>query len=239
MARYIGINHIAGGMSGWIDSSFNEEFKDQEVLIGNGMDITPCQIGDVTDAYKLLKEKIEKKNPNDFYELAVIILETVQDYFGDYSNIKNRMNNYHDLDELNYYHLEPGKVSSLKKDNSAMCVERAMLSQNLLKILGINSFYKASGIIKDGKIEGHAYNLVEYNEKHFVFDTAIPTLMDDKISPIVAEIPKEVFDKISSNKSDIGYSVSVSHFNPLRNTFVDITYDEGRKDIFEYNERIK
>jgi len=31
----------------------------------------------------------------------------------------------------------------------------------------------------------------------------------------------------------IGYSIKVSHYNPLRDTDVTITYDSGRKDLYE------
>lgn len=235
MSRYIGINHIPGVIYGGIDSSFDGEFKDEEVLVEAGLDYIPCQIGDVREAYDILKKIIKDRKPQDFFELSNIVFETVQRYFGDYSNISERMKNYPDLDDIEDYGKKPGTVANLKGKNSAMCVERAMLTQNLLNVLGIHSFYKASGIKKDGKNEGHAYNLVENEGKYYVFDTAIPTLVDGIISPIIAEIPKEVFDAISKKESEFGYSISAEHFNPLRNKDVSITYDAGRKDVFEYN----
>ena len=239
MDKYIGINHINRTMFGGIDSSFNGIFKDEEILVESGMDYIPCQVGDINEVYDILKKLLDEKKPSNFYDLANLVFETVQTYFGNYSNIRERMKNYHDIDEIDYFNLEVGKVSDLKGKNAAMCVERAIVTQNILKTLGYNSYYKASGIIKDGKIEGHAYNLVENNDEYYIFDTAIPGVNNDKISPIVANIPKEVFDKIKSPSNSIGYSVKVSHFNPLRNTDVSITYDEGRKELINLKNETK
>ncbi len=239
MNKYIGINHINSTMFGGIDSSFNNIFKDEEILVEAGMDYIPCQVGDISEIYDILKKNLDEKMPSNFHDLANLIFEAVQTYFGNYSNINDRMNNYHDLDEIEYLNLEVGKVSDLKGKNAAMCVERAIVTQNILKTLGYNSYYKASGIVKDGKIEGHAYNLVENNGEYYIFDTAIPTIENGKISPIVASIPKEVFDKMKSPSSSIGYSVMVSHFNPLRNTDVSITYDEGREELIDLTRETK
>ncbi len=237
MSRYIGINHMNGLKFGGIDSSFNGEFIEERVLVQNGIgDIVPCVIGNVRDAYEILSKLLKERKPGNFEELMEIVFETIQTYFGDYQNISERMKNYPDIDMIEGYHYDIGAVANLKGKNAAMCVERAMLAQNLLKLLCIHSFYKASGIMKDGKLEGHAYNLVEYEDKFYVFDSAIPTIHDDKIYPIVAEVPKEVFEMLSSPSSDIGYAVSVSHFNPLRNQDVNVIYDFGRKQTFDYRE---
>jgi len=130
---------------------------------------------------------------------------------------------------------EMGKVSNLRGKGAAMCVERAMLAQNLLMRLNILSFYKCSSIVKDGSKEIHSYNLVSFDGKYYIFDASIPALKDNKINPIVAEVPSEVFEMISSPSSKIGYSVRTSHFNPVRKVNVEITYDSDRDNIFFYN----
>lgn len=229
--KYIGCNHTDLLRFGGINSSFDGTFKDEEILIGSGMDYTPCVIGDISDAYLMLKDEIYKIKPTNINELSECIFNTIQKYFGNYDNVSQRMEFNHDIDEINYG-FEIGKVSDLKGKNAAMCVERAMLSQNLLTSLGINTYYKASGINKDKNFEVHAYNIIEYKGKYYIFDTAIPTLINDKINPLICEIPKEVYEQIINPNSDIGYSVSVSHFNPLRNVEVDIIYDSGRENIY-------
>ena len=55
---YIGCNHVGRSYLGGIMSSYDREFTDQEVLIETGIaDIVPCVMGDVSDAYKILKER--------------------------------------------------------------------------------------------------------------------------------------------------------------------------------------
>lgn len=229
----IGCNHIGNMYLGGIASSFDGIFTEEEVLVETGLSaIIPCVIGDVTDAYKMLKEEVTKLDSSDFEILAQAVLNTVCDYFGDYSNISTRLDNYPDEDDIDD-ETEIGKVSNLKGKNSAMCVERAMLSQNLLKSLGLKSYYKVSEINKNGKSEVHAYNLVKNNDKHYLFDSTIPTEKDGIMTPIITEIPKEVFDKMKSPLQKEGYSVRVEHYNPLRDEEVTITYDANREDIYD------
>jgi hypothetical protein len=229
--KYIGANFVNGIKIGGIVSSYDGIFVDEEVLIGSGFDYIPCVIGNVDEALSILKEKIEEKVPKNFVELCACVFATVQEYFGDYSNIDYRMENYKDADYVESFE-DIGKISDLRGKNAAMCVERAMLSQNLLKHLNINSYYKCSGIINDGKSEVHSYNLVEYADRCYIFDATIPTLINEEINPLIAEIPKDVFDMISSPLHGIGYSVEVMHYNPLREMDKDIIYDSGRDKFF-------
>ena len=235
--RYIGANHANGLMFGGVNSSFNDTFKDEEVLIGNGIgDIIPCVIGDITDAYEALKDELYNTKPSNIQELCECVFNIVFKYFGDYSNIEKRLDFYPDLDLIGMGE-EIGKISNLKGQNAAMCVERAMLSQNLLTSLGIDSTFKISGIKKDNSNEVHAYNLISYKDKHYIFDSTIPTLYNEKINPLICEIPQDVFEKISSKESNIGYSVSIEHFNPLKNTNVTIVYDSDRENTYDLNEQ--
>lgn len=238
MSKYIGCNFNNGAYYGGIDSSFNRTFKDEEVLIESGIgDIVPCIIGNISEAYDILKRKIKEKNTNDFNTICICVYETIEEYFNGINNISNRMKYYKPLDEIETKE-DIGKVSSLKGTGAAMCTERAMLAQNLLKSLNINSFYKCSGIKKNGEIEVHSYNLIEHDNKYYIFDSSIPTVEDKKVTPLIATIPKEVFDKISSSEQRIGYSVEVSHYNPIRNNDVTIIYDSGREFTY-YQEQNK
>lgn len=229
--RYIGTNHTVQLTLGGIDSSFSEAFTNEEVLIGAGLDYVPCVIGNIDEVYSMLGEKIAERQPQTFVDMCACIFSVVQDYFGDFSNIAERMNNYPDLDFISDG-FDIGKVSDLKGKNAAMCVERAMLSQNLMNFLGFKSFYKSSGIMSDGKPDIHAYNLVEYNGKYYVFDATIPTVINEEINPLVCEIPADVYEEISSCKQAEGCSVDVKHFNPLKTEERHIVYDAGRKRVF-------
>ena len=228
MAKYIGANHIHGTWLGGIDSSFSGVFQDEQVLIGSGLDYTPCIIGDISDIYIMFGRNVAERQPHTFEDYAICMMKTIQDYFGDYSNIDIRMNNYPDTDYIEDG-IPIGKVSDLKGKNAAMCVERAMVAQNLLRLLGINSFYKCSGILKNGNKEVHSYNLVEFDGKHYIFDATMPTLKDEEVSPLVAEIPEEVFLESVKSRTREGMSVEVSHYNPLRSEDINVVYDAGRK----------
>ncbi len=229
--RYIGCNYTGFSYIGGVDSSFKGTFNDEEVLIGSGVDYIPCVMGNISDAYALLKETIKKNDAGSFEEICECIYETVNTYFGGIENVSTRMSYYKDFDDIET-ETDITRVSTLKGKGAAMCVERAMLSQNLLKSLGFDTVYKASGIKNNDKLEIHAYNLVTNNGKYYLFDSSIPTEIYGKISPLIAEIPKEIFDQISSPKQKIGYSIEVSHYNPLRDKDVHIIYDANREKLY-------
>jgi len=229
--RYIGCNYTGFSYIGGVDSSFNRQFKDEEVLIGSGLDYIPCVMGNISDAYEMLKENIKKNDAKTYEEICECIYETVNSYFGGIDNVSTRMSYYKDFDDITS-EKDITRVSSLKGKGAAMCVERAMMSQNLLISLGFESIYKASGIKNNGKLEVHAYNLTKNDGKYYLFDSSIPAEVNGRTSPLIAEIPKEVFDQISSPEQRVGYSIEVAHYNPLRDKDVHIIYDVNRKNIY-------
>ena len=233
--KYIGCNFTGHAFIGGVISSYNGIFNKEEVLIGSGLDFVPCIMGDVSDAYEMLKEIISKNNAQNFEDICACIYQTVNTYFNGIKNINKRMSYYKDLDDIETED-DITRVSTLKGEGAAMCVERAMLAQNLLKLLNIGSFYKASCIERDGKLEIHAYNLIANNDKYYIFDSSIPTERNSKVSPLIGEIPKEVFDHITSPEQRIGYSVHINHYNPFRNNYVDITYDAKRQEVYNIEE---
>ncbi len=234
MRRYIiGANYFNGSMSGGYLSSFNDSFNEELINIESGLgEVVNAKIGDIKDAYELLKFKINNINNPDIYELSRVVLEAVDEFFGGIDNIESRLDYYYPAE---FEESIDNKISNLKGEGAAMCVERAALAQNLLRSLGINSFYKSSGIIKDNKKEAHSYNLIEYNDNYYIFDTSIPNLIDNQPSPLIAKIDKETFTLLSAPIADIGISVTVLHYNPYRNKDVNITYDSNRAKHIEVN----
>ena len=227
----IGVNYAHGVSFGGYLSSFKDSFNEELIGIESGMgDIVKAQIGNIREAYELLKSKLEGKENINVFEISAIVLETVNEYFGGFKNLEHRMDYYYPED---FEESKDNRISNLKGKGSAMCVERAALAQNLLKSLGINSVFKASGIVKDNHKEAHCYNLIEYEGKYYIFDTSLPNLIDGVISPLIAEIDKETFDTLSNPLSDIGISVSTAHYNPYRSVDMSITYDSGRKKQIE------
>lgn len=235
----IGANYVNGArISGYL-SSFDGSFTDEFIGVGYGIaDIYKCVIGDVKEAYTILKEKMNNNKNLSFSDICSLIYETCDEFFGSIANINTRMDYYKPMDELNENDQLP-QISNLKSKGAAMCVERAVLAQNLLKSLNIKSLYKCSGIINNGIGETHSYNLIEHENKYYIFDASIPTVIDKKVSPLVGEIDKKTFDLISSPIATIGCSVHVNHYNPLRDKQVDIIYDSGRIMSYEACEYIE
>ena len=160
----IGANFTNGIIHGGYLSSFNGSFNKELIGIETGLDIVNAKIGDIKDAYELLKSKISNIDSTDIFELSFVVLETVNEFFNGFDNIDARMDYYYpeDFDES-----KNNRISNLKGTGAAMCVERSALAQNLLKSLGINSFFKTSGIIKNSNKEVHSYNIIEFNNKYY------------------------------------------------------------------------
>lgn len=229
----IGANFTHGIIHGGYLSTFNGSFSDETIGIQTGLgDIVNARIGNIDAAYELLKLKINNIDNTDIYAISCIVLETVNEYFGGFSNIEKRMDYYYLED---FVESKNNKISNLQGTGAAMCVERAALSQNLLISLGVNSFFKTSGIIKDNNRGVHSYNLIEYKDKYYIFDASIPNLINEQVNPLIAEIDKETFDLLSSPISDFGISVTVSHYNPYQDIDVTITYDNNREKSIEVN----
>ena len=222
----IGFNYINGVKYGRNLSSFDGIFTDEKIIIENGLaDLYETSIGDVDDAYDLLDKKISELNPKNFNDICEIVLLTVDEYFGGLTNYKSRLDCYYSGD---YEESKNNKISNLKGKGAGMCVERAALSQNLLKHLNINSIYKSSGIVLNGRKECHSYNLVEYDGKYYLFDSTMPNMVKDRINPLIAQIDKESFDLITCPLAEYGCSISVSHYNPYQNKNYDVIYDSAR-----------
>ncbi len=226
--KRIGIAHRANGTDyGGTISSYQEKFENDDiVLVGDGgllQGIITIKMGNIIEAYRILKDVIDTRHPKTFIEKCECVMETVNRFFGNYSNVDNRV-------EL----IEKGKtVQSMAHKNAALCVERSMLAHQLLKVWSINSTFKISGFINnDGKEDVHAYNLVEDNGKYYIFDSTQPTLRNGIISPIVAEIPKDVYDEMIKPRYS-GVSVRVSHYNPMVSKDYDVVYDAGWEKTYD------
>lgn len=234
-ASYIGLNHYADGtiIPGAMASYHRYFDNDDLVSIESEKEGSRHgTIGNVKEAYTYLREEIFSKEPHDLFDYAECIEQVVFRYFGNYYYAKKRLS-YFPTDEEVSEGEKRGRVSDLMHKNMALCTERAMLSQNLLFAIGFDSVFKADGIIINGREKPHAYNLISHGGKYYIFDSTIPTLVKNKVNPIICEIPKEVYEKISNPNSNIGYSVNVKHIDPLTNTECDITYDAGRDNIYK------
>ena len=233
--KYIGCNYNIAVFGGII-SSYNGKFTNEEVLIGAGLEYVPCILGDVSDAEKVLDKMILERKPTSLEEMMEIVFTVVNDYFGGIQNVQNRMNNYKDLDEIKSED-DIVRVTSLKGKGEAACVERAMLTQNLLKRLNIDSYYKCAAILINNNHDIHSFNVIQYENKYYIVDTSLPTLVNDNISPLICEIPDYVYLSLirpEAKPKDIEtYSVEVSHYNPLRSKDITVKYDRLRNNNYE------
>ena len=234
---YIGVNHLASGE--YINgnaSSYNKDFEMDDVVFISGDlgDLKYCKIGNIMESYHVLKEELNNMEPRDIYEYSYCVGNAILNYFGNFSNVKNRKLYLPSDDDK-----QVGLVSNLAYKNAATSIERAMLAQNFLIDVGLKSIYKVSGAIINGEECVHAYNLISHNGKCYIFDATIPTLREIKTNPIICEIPKDVFDKLSSPNPKDGCSVLINHYNPFEEKDYEIVYDAGREETYTIEKSIK
>lgn len=152
--------------------------KDTHVIVGRGIKNSfYFKTGNLDEAYLSLMNKVKVNtnctlNINSEEELLNIlnkIYATIIEYFG-YGNVEDRIKHYESNWSQNI------TLESLKGKNLAVCLEDAVLAQNMLKLLGFNSTLKVSLIqLENGKYDRHAYNLISYKNKHYIFDSRFPS----------------------------------------------------------------
>ena len=225
----VGLNRIGAFRISRTRSSFDGVFDNSiPIAVENGMaDTKYAQIGNIDEVYEIIDKKIE--NVNDFETKMELVFETVHEYFGTFDNFEERADHYPSEDEIYDDDSKRGKISDLKGKNAGMCVERAAVSQNILKHIGINSLYKTTQITNGEKTEGHAYNLIENEGKYYIFDSTMPREKDGKVTPIIVEIPEEVFEELSKPEEIEGAPVEVEYYNPIRKMDKHIIYDSWSK----------
>lgn len=211
------------------------------VLSGIMSDEVNLCVDDVTEAYKILVNKIKSSTNIDFDGLMKLVYDTTVDYFGTTEQtIPKREQYYNNL----YYDEEKdivtdGKLSDFKGKNMAACNERAALSQNLMSFLGVDTTYKVSPIKCDGKNEVHAYNLVSYGGKYYVFDSTMPRINDDKtITPIIVEIPEEAFNELKHRVYDEDDISIKTEFDSLRG-HRKVQYNSWSENIIDTTSNIQ
>ena len=88
-------------------------------------------------------------------------------YFGEYTNPEIR--------EQIIRSTPPGKrvdISTLARKNTAICTEREAIVQNLVTLLGVESYFVV-GNIYDKEDQGpHAYNILRVNDKFYLYDAS-------------------------------------------------------------------
>lgn len=234
---YIGANKFRNVYISKTKSSTNEFLVDQKISIEAGtLDYRYAVIGNIDDAYLSLIAKINNEEGLDFEKICTLVYDTVTEYFGYGADSIKRLEVFKTIDEVDHTPL-----SDIKGMDAAMCVERAMLSHNLLKFIGINSTLKISEIMNDEKLDTHAYNLIPNKGKYFIFDSSLPKIIDSKVTPLVTEMTSDAYELIKSPERDIGASIEVVYNTPRRTNTYNIVYDNDRdySEFYDYSARIK
>ncbi len=248
-ASYIGLNYDPNSNCQYYDniiSSYNKYFdnKDELIISNDEKGLRIATIGDITRAYQLLKTEIVSRDPRDAEAYLECVQYAVEQYLGPYSNRKKRVKFFPTEEEVNNGKTR-GKISELGKNdnrNIALSLERAVVAQNLLLscCVEINTYFKISITNINGKDRVHSYNLVQdaREGRYYICDFAIPTTRNGKVTPIICEIPEEVFNQMISPLPDIGYSVAVDYNNPVNKKNYTITYDSGRDNVYNVDQTI-
>lgn len=193
----VGIQRSAGISA---SSDFIEEGR-EVVISGNGLGTNVNIVtGNIDDVYIELFESIKKQDLEniDTNQIIQIVYQTVNKYFG----AEGRVDRYQFLNEE---HFGTNTLSDLKGKNLAACVERALLSQNLFKMIGIDSTIKQSDIINNGNQDSHAYNILRIANKNYIYDSAMAKVVNGKkTEPIVGTISDEEYMLIIDGTSRYG-----------------------------------
>ncbi len=226
-------------MSGTLsaDSEFISNNIRISVTSGIMADIVDLTVDDCQEAYENLIWKIQKQDITSFEDIMKTVYSVVNDYFGGIEKVdpKERERYYHNLGDLE----KDAILSDFKGKNLAACTERAALSQNLLQFLGFNSVFKSSIITNSkGKEEAHDYNLVEFDGKYYLYDATIPLKeKNGNVTPIISEISKEVFEKLSHSYKEDDVAIRTEHDSGrgykriVYNSWSENVYDTTPKEV--------
>ena len=77
-------------------------------------------------------------------------------------------------DEEYFKALENNKLGDLKGKGAAQCTERGALVQQVLSILGIETYYCMGCVDLDNRQEGHCFNIVKRKKDYALLDYSIP-----------------------------------------------------------------
>lgn len=151
--------------------------------------------------------------------LAMSVQSVLFDYFGIFGDGKRRIEIYESLDDWNDELLSIKRFH--KEKNTAECLERSAVTQNLNAFLGVDSFMLAGScdIAEHRKGESHAFNIIKDDDGYAIFDSTNPfwTRKDGQIvkaSPALYSISRNDLDRLLR-----GEGVSVEH--------VDFILDEN------------
>ena len=139
----------------------------------------------------------------------------INSYFGLYGPSNNQDRDYifdtiafnsTKTDDEYFEALENNKISDLKGTRSAECTERSALAQQVLSVLGIQSYYCMGCVDRSQKQEGHCFNIVKKQNGYMVIDYSLPAYMYDQEGKFIGydaftgNLSNEEFEEFINNK---------------------------------------
>lgn len=136
----------------------------------------------------------------------------IDDYFGPYQN-QSREKIFNDIawhstttDEEYFKALENNKLGDLKGTGAAECTERSALAEQILSVLGFDTYY-CIGNYQDsnGRSEAHAFNVVNVKNGYVIVDYSLPIYSYNKEGekkaryPFIGKMTEEEFNNFINN----------------------------------------
>ncbi len=136
---------------------------------------TPCManvakahafVMDCTSDYKKFLQYYRDCNFGESLAQQIQVVDNfVNDYFGFKKNDEQRQS-------INGSNPDFHSIQKYKGQNCAMCFERAILSHNLFKLLGLRSILVTKNL--------HTYNLIKFKNSIYLYDPTNPTIGEIK-----------------------------------------------------------
>jgi len=241
IGRSIGINNVNNLPFSDSFSAYNKTIDDSDrIYLGNSLaEQRMISIGNIDEAYEMLNQTLKKNYDKTFIDACASILETVNFYFGGFACSSERLTYFPLEKDVSTGKVARGKLSNIKRKNVALGEERAILSHNLLKYLGYDSTIKFSFIKITSEQEEkeivHAYNLIQNDNKYYLFDVTYPTLYDGRMNPVIIELDEDTYDNLvyplNDDKEVLKTSIDVEHFDPLSAQDIKIRYNSNKIDV--------
>ncbi len=205
-----------------INSRAEGQFIHPETEIKRSLIVDGLKIND-PDIYKYLLESFAKfykswNKPQLKSTTGHSVIYALGDYFGNYFGTGHtETRNVEFYMDHSTMDSEAVNLSEIKGKKLAVCAEKATVTHNYLKFLGIDSHVIFSNNCKLGESNnGHAYVVYSNKKGRFIFDPSNPVLVEDVngkitgVNPAIYKISEEDYNHLLNRN---GQQVTVQHID--------------------------
>lgn len=178
------------------------------------------RVDDLETIYKMMIDKIKKSDPKNIEDIFKCVSGVVFDYVGGPAvdgTMADRMSHFTPEDDLpeDGYNV----LSNIKGTKHAFCVERAVITHELLYFLSLKSMMVFSQVEINGNMEVHCYNLTRGKSKAYGIDTSLidfsskeamenPVIFKGNLEDVIKmqNIPKRTIYSSKGEKREITYN---------------------------------